>query len=337
MRTKYSQKTKSPIPTIRNPFDFFHMKRFAIIAALLLSSAYLQAQQRWGVVSLSTAFLRNAPDYEAPLETQALMGSTVEVTGEQGYWKSVSLQNPSYEAWVTDLGIVEMSRDDFEEYSSSPKYICTAMQSRVFSRPSPRSSCLSDLVAGDILRKGISRKGSIASRGRFVPVLVPDGRQGWVLSRDVEDLGEWAASSSLTPESIMKTACNFLGTPYMWGGNSSKYVDCSGLVWMVYFLNGAILPRNASQQAHLGMDVALNDAAPGDLMFFGTAASADKPERISHVGIYLGDGKIIHASQVVRIGSVRPSDDDYIGRQPVRVRRITSSDEGVVRISEDIF
>lgn len=302
------------------------MKRLAFILALVLASASMQAQPRWGVVAFSSSFLRNAPDYEAPLETQALMGSVVEINGSEGYWTAVTLQNPHYEAWATDIGIVEMSPELLEKYLAAPKYICTAMHSQVLSRPSPKGTCLSDLVAGDVMRKDISPKGRAVSSARYVSVALPDGRHGWVLSGDVEDLAEWAAASSPTPENIIRTAKQFLGIPYMWGGNSTNYVDCSGLVWMVYLLNGAILPRNASQQACLGIDVALEDSAPGDLVFFGAPASGDKPERISHVGIFLGDGRIIHASQVVRAGSLRPSDDDYVGRQPVRVRRIAAAD-----------
>lgn len=310
------------------------MKRLVIIFSLVLISVQMGAQ-RWGVVSFSSVFLRSAPDYEAPLETQALMGGIVEITGSQGYWSSVILHNPSYKAWVTDLGVIEMAPEEFDNYLAAPKYICTAMRSRVLSRPSAGSPCISDLLAGDILRKDVSPKGRAVSSGRYVSVKLPDGRLGWTLARDVADLEDWAAASSLTSENIVSTAHKFLGIPYMWGGNTANYVDCSGLVWMVYMLNGIILPRNASQQARLGKEIAPGDAAPGDLMFFGTPASDGHPERISHVAIYTGDGKVIHASQVVRTGSIRVSDDGYIGRQPLRIRRITASDEGVIRITGD--
>ena len=87
-------------------------------------------------------------------------------------------------------------------------------------------------------------------------------------------------------------------------------------------MNSILLPRNTSQQVRAGVEVGLDGLQPGDLLFFGTPATDDKPERINHVGIYIGGNRFIHASQLVRISSLDPSEPDYYERKPLRVRRI---------------
>ena len=69
-----------------------------MMAAALAATAYAQ-EKRWAVVELSTAYLRNQPDYESALETQELMGTVVEILGEDSYWRDIMSPQP-YRAWV---------------------------------------------------------------------------------------------------------------------------------------------------------------------------------------------------------------------------------------------
>ena len=160
------------------------------------------------------------------------------------------------------------------------------------------------------------------------------------MKSDVEDFDQWIASRDATAESIINTAFNFLGVPYMWGGTSIKHVDCSGLTRSVFYMNGILLPRNASQQARAGIPVELDALEPGDLIFFGTPAGDGSAEKISHVGIYMGDDVYIHASQVVRISTLDPESEDYGGRQPLRARRIlgyVDDGHGVISIAKSPY
>ena len=90
---------------------------------------------------------------------------------------------------------------------------------------------------------------------------------------------------------ITQTAMRYLGVPYMWGGTSFAGVDCSGFVQVVFAKNGIELPRMADEQFSVGHRIAMQVLMPGDLVFFETYTSG-----ASHVGIYLGNGKFIHAS-----------------------------------------
>jgi cell wall-associated NlpC family hydrolase len=157
-------------------------------------------------------------------------------------------------------------------------------------------------------------------------------------------MGEGSSESipAETTEAIITQAEKLIGVPYLWGGMSAKGVDCSGLVRISHIMNGILLPRNASQQIKCGdrvpmevnpdfwnesrrftaeagyaegfvmeMKERVKNLERGDLVFFGTPATEDKPMRITHVGIYLGNNRIIHSSHRVRINSLIPGETDY--------------------------
>ena len=93
-------------------------------------------------------------------------------------------------------------------------------------------------------------------------------------------------------EQIVKTARDFLGVPYLWGGtNADTGFDCSGLTMTVYQLNGLDLPRHSAAQYDTGDSIERQSLQKGDLVFFATRGRG----KVSHVGIYIGDDRFIHA------------------------------------------
>lgn len=91
---------------------------------------------------------------------------------------------------------------------------------------------------------------------------------------------------------IVRTAKSFLGVPYLWGGSSSdEGFDCSGLTMAVYQYNGLNLPRSSREQYEYGTPVERKQLAEGDLVFFRTSGT----QQVSHVGVYIGGGRFIHA------------------------------------------
>ena len=92
---------------------------------------------------------------------------------------------------------------------------------------------------------------------------------------------------------VLNTADRYLGVPYVWGGNTPNGFDCSGFTKYVFAKNGVSLPRTSREQARVGDAVPLDYGAmlPGDILLF-----AEPGEAVSHVAIYVGSGRIIHAS-----------------------------------------
>lgn len=100
-------------------------------------------------------------------------------------------------------------------------------------------------------------------------------------------------------------AISLLGAPYQWGGNGPTTFDCSGLVRFIHDQLGIFVPRTAAEQYSAATPVALSQIEPGDLLFFRING------RISHVAIYTGEGRFVHAPQTGRPVELRMLDDDF--------------------------
>jgi len=148
-------------------------------------------------------------------------------------------------------------------------------------------------------------------------VQFPDGRTGFVKKEEVAKYSSWLNHLKPSKELIESYAKSMLGSPYLWGGTSTKGMDCSGFVKTVYLMNGFVTPRDASQQILAGQlvdeNLKLEGLEKGDLMFFGTKATAAKKQRVTHVGIWLGNGnqEFIHSSKRVRLNSMSPNSEIY--------------------------
>lgn len=311
-------------------------KLTTILAAVLMCTMAFGQQKRWAVVELSGIYMRIAPDYESPLETQELMGTVVEVVGDKGYWREIVSPQP-YKAWCTEKGIVEMTAEALEAYKAAPKCIFTELYGHVYEKPSEKAAAVCDLVGGDVMRiagkTGCNDKKTDKLQritGKWTAVMLPSGKTGWVRSSQIREHkgfipiakgdGNADSISGTQMEEIISTASRLKGVPYLWGGMTPKGVDCSGLVRWSFLMNGILLPRNASQMIYCGDEVTLtgnygslsiDELKKGDLVFFGTPAKDGVKRKVTHVGIYLGNGRMIHSSHLVRVNSLVPGETDY--------------------------
>jgi len=127
-------------------------------------------------------------------------------------------------------------------------------------------------------------------------------------------------------KSVIDFAIGFLGIRYRFGGSSIRGMDCSAFVQKVYALAGINLPRTARAQAEYGITVSRENLKPGDLLFFQTYARYP-----SHVGIYIGNGKMIHASSASRRVIISDIDKDYYLRHFLFAKRIFLYDPKLVK------
>jgi len=136
-------------------------------------------------------------------------------------------------------------------------------------------------------------------------------------SSDIETIEQKKEEKiSADREKVVKIAQSWLGTPYVWGGNTRGGVDCSGLVKNVYEQIGINLPRTAQQQFEFACRINDRELRPGDLLFYR------KGNKISHVAIYIGKGEIIHSSSSAK-GVIKQSfNDNYLSSIYVGAGRV---------------
>ncbi|MFB4270255.1 C40 family peptidase [Nonomuraea sp. GTA35] len=165
----------------------------------------------------------------------------------------------------------------------------------------------------DTLRKRIIRALGKGTQVAMVNPVLPQPQQK-VTQRN------WPAGSFMTGEQLtvaLKAAVSKLGRPYVWGAEGPSTFDCSGLVQWAFAQAGVRMPRVTHQQWVTGPQVPYSQAQPGDLLFWRNDPT--NPDYISHVAIYWGDGKMLHA----------PRTGDVVKIAPVSTRNLA----GVVRVS----
>jgi len=174
------------------------------------------------------------------------------------------------------------------------------------------------IAAGDSLwriarRYGVSVGALVAANDIRNPNLIRPGRE-LIVPAAGASAGDAAGGGR---DDLVATALKYRGVPYRYAGMSTRGMDCSGLVARVLQVHGVEAPHNSKALYKLGKPVAREQLQPGDLVFFHTTRPG-----ISHVGIYIGDGKFIHASS--RGGEVKLDrlDEGYYHRRFVGAKRV---------------
>lgn len=299
-----------------------------------------------GVIRLSVANMRTFPDNAAELTSQVLLGTQVDLLQKKSGEYRVRTPD-GYIAWVPSSSIAAMDETEIASWRQAEKVIYTTEFGRSYSEPNEKSQRVSDLVYGDILKL-------TGQKGNFYEVAYPDGRKAYIRKSESLTLKSWLDSRNPTAENIIASAKSMLGLPYLWGGTSVKGVDCSGFTKTSFFMNGFVIPRDASQQVLAGQQIdildseghfdpekALKNLKPADLLFFAAGKNSNPDARVTHVALYIGNGTFIHAAGLVRINSMlkdAPDYDDFQTRTVVAARRYLGvQDSAIQKIAESNY
>jgi len=295
--------------------------------------------KKQGIIQLSVANLRSKPGHSEELATQVLLGTKVDLL--QKTRSDYRVRTPEgYIAWVPTSSVTAMDSLTFVDWQKAPKLIYTNEFGKSYSKPDHKSIRVSDLVYGNILTLTKEDK-------NFYEVKYPDGRIAFIPKNEAITFDNWLKTRDLTAENIINSAKSMMGLPYLWGGTSVKGVDCSGFTKTSFYMNGYVIPRDASQQVLAGDEVqivdkdgkfseelALKNLKPADLLFF----AGGKTSRITHVALYIGNGEFIHSAGTVRINSMLKNAnnyDDFQTRTLVSAKRyIGSQDPQIKSIKE---
>lgn len=144
------------------------------------------------------------------------------------------------------------------------------------------------------------------------------------------DENKASAASTISADELRTTASKYVGVRYSYGGTSTKGFDCSGYVRHVFNELGKSLPRSSSAMYGEGESVKKSDLQPGDLVFFNTSGRG-----VSHVGIYIGSGKFIHASTSKGVIKTSLNDKYYWGNKFVGAKRVASIGDTAVAVADD--
>lgn len=265
------------------------MSAVLLVAAGLIFPAPSSPAPVEAVVTVAVENMYAAPDESVDVVSQATLGQVVQLVDTSGTFVRVRTPD-AYEGWLSRAAVAAYPDAATPRYARAGRIVeVTSLMAYLYreadvttARPRTSAPLATRLeVAGDRPGEG------------WLEVRLPSGGTAFVQSGDVKDIDPEAPPLRGSPEDVLATARRFLGVPYLWGGMTAHGIDCSGLVSRAYQANGVVLPRDAGQQFESPATVEVDRASlqPGDLVFFGRS-----PKAITHVGLYVGDGRFLSAT-----------------------------------------
>jgi hypothetical protein len=228
----------------------------------------------YGISQLSIVPMRDDPSDKSEMINQILFGEHFKILEARKKWSRIRLAHDSYEGWICNKQVLEISEDDYKQLDKDISTITT------------------DIL--DIIKKDQHQPIVICS-------ILPFYKSGHAnINSEMYEFNGLTTPGFVKKQKLVENALIFLKAPYLWGGRSPLGIDCSGLTQIVYRLQGVDLPRDAYMQAKVGTTLSfIEESEPGDLAFFD-----DSEGKVIHVGIILKNNHILHASGMVRIDRI---------------------------------
>lgn len=236
-----------------------------------------------------------------PLETQALYGNKVTITEEQGDWVKVAVDGQptprlaqGYPGWMPKSQLVYDKK--FANAEQKPFALIKNPTAWIYKGSSLKHK---DMELSYNTRLPIAKV-----KDRAIGVLTPEGKTRYINRKDVKVYVSDESIPTPTGDDLVNEGKKFLGLPYLWAGTSGFGFDCSGFTHTIYKAAGITIPRDSGPQSRAGTPVAKENLQKGDLLFFAYNSGTGS---VHHVGMYIGDGMMIHSpntASTVRIDKI---------------------------------
>jgi len=258
--------------------------RYLLVLCVAFWSAGAVGQQSASkpdyVVSRPVINMYSSASADSDVVSQALYGSGVLALEKKNGWVHIRTGD-DYTGWVAEADI--MPRQSVYAPDGKAARV-VELSANLYREPSVTKHAPVLNLPWDARLELIP--GKVDESGRWLQVKLVTGQTAYVEQGNVS-----ADFAPLTTEQTIQLARRFLGVTYTWGGVSSYGFDCSGFTQMLIRQRGLIMPRDAGEQANWSgvAPVERKDLQPGDLLFFGASLA-----KITHTGMYIGNGEFIH-------------------------------------------
>lgn len=278
--------------------------------ALALSATVSFANSNEGTVTADALNVRSGPSTSYSITTKIYKGNKVEILETSNGWHKIKTSNGTI-GWVSGSYISVSSGSTSQ---TSYKATVNATSLNVRSGAGTSYSVITKLSKGTVVDVIES-----ASNG-WKKIKTSSGTTGWVSGEYLtKGVVENSTSSTNKVQAVLDLAEKQLGKPYVWGAEGPNSFDCSGLIYYVYKnAAGITLPRTSAAQYSAGVAVSKSNLKAGDLIF----SSTDGTGNITHVAIYVGNGKMIHAPRSGKNVEKVDMNTNYWNKAYVGARRV---------------
>jgi cell wall-associated NlpC family hydrolase len=276
-------------------------------------------------VTASALNVRSGPSTSNSVIGTTYRGNTVEIQQSSNGWHKVKLSNGQV-GWVSgkylSLSGDTNSGGNTESPSTGKSATVTASALNIRSGPSTSNGIVGKAYKGNTVQ-------ILDSSNGWYKVKLSNGTIGWASAQYISTSGNTGnnggdtgsnngATDTNKAQAIINTARAQLGKPYVWGAEGPNSFDCSGLIYYVYGQHGIKMPRTSREQANVGTTISKSNLQPGDLIYSSTDGSGG----VSHVGIYIGNGEMIHAPNSNSVVKVTNINSSYWQNTFVKAKRV---------------
>ncbi|MBP3905481.1 MAG: C40 family peptidase [Peptostreptococcaceae bacterium] len=299
-------------------------------ASLALATTMSFADAKVGTVTASALNIRSGASTSHSIVTKAYKGNKVEILETSNGWYKVKLSNGKI-GWGSGEYIVVSaisSGESTQTPSTGKKGTVTASALNIRSGASTSHSIVTKAYKGNTVE-------ILESSNGWHKVKLSNGKIGLASAQYISTSGDNTNSGNTSQEStqspsnnqsntsskvqaIVNTAKAQIGKKKAWGAEGPNAFDCSGLTYYIYKQNGITIPRTSREQSNFGTTVSKSNLQPGDLLFFSTDGSGG----VSHVGIYVGNGQMVHVSSSKNSVISTSINTSYWQKAYIRAKRV---------------